>query len=102
MPVALPHDASLHGRYVDGILEYLIWATGIAFAALALFLIFAVVFHSGPRREAAYTHGSGLRSQLIALAIGAAVFFGIDAVALVRSAERLRAGFWNFPEDDPR
>jgi cytochrome c oxidase subunit 2 len=86
---------------VDGALAYLTTTTGICFAAMATILLIAVVFHRGRKREAAYGHGNRLPNHLLAFAVAAAVFFGIDAVALVRSADRLRTGFWSFPDDQP-
>jgi cytochrome c oxidase subunit 2 len=102
MPVVLPHDASLHGYRVDAALRYLTITTGIAFVIMAAILIVAVVFHRGRSRRAWYTHGDRPRDRLVAVIAGAVVLFGIDAVAVVRSADSLRAGFWHYPDDDPR
>src|ERR1041385_6010807 len=98
---ALPQDASLHGHYVDGILAYLTVTTGVCFGVLLAILIVSLVFHRGRNREAHYTHGDRPRDRLPALIAGAVVLFGIDAVALVRSTERLRQGMWRYPDGDP-
>jgi cytochrome c oxidase subunit II len=98
---ALPFDASLDGHHVDGILRYLTVTTALCFAGLLAIFLAALLFHRGPRRTAHYTHGTRRRDRLAALAVGAVVLFGIDAVALLRSTERLRQGFWRYPDDDP-
>ncbi len=102
MPVTLPHDASLYGHRVDAVLRYLTITTGVAFAVMAGILIVAVVFHRGRARQAWYTHGNRTRDRVIAGIVGAVVLFGIDAVAVVRSADHLRSGFWRYPDQDPR
>lgn len=102
MPIALPHDASRSGHQVDAVLRFLTIGTASCFAALAAVFLIAVLFHRGPRRQAHYTHGDRGRDRLVALVVGAIVLFGIDAVALVRSGSELRAGFWNYPDGDPR
>jgi len=99
---ALPRDASLHGHFVDGILGYLTVTTGLCFGVLLAILMVAVLFHRGRRRTAHYTHGDRPRDRLPALIAGAVVLFGIDAVALVRSTERLREGMWRYPDGDPQ
>ena len=100
-PITLPHDASLHGHRVDAVLSYLNCTTGAAFAAMAGVLLVAVLFHRGRARQARYTHGTRARDRLVAAAAGAVVLFGIDAVAVVRTSEQLRAGFWRFPDANP-
>lgn len=101
-PITLPHDASQSGHRVDGILKYLIISTSVAFAVMAIVLLVAVIFHRGPIREAHYTHGAGLRDRLVAAAVGLLVLFGIDAVAVVRTQDDLRSGFWKYPDTDPQ
>ena len=101
-PITLPHDASESGHRVDGILKYLIISTSVAFAVMAIVLVVAVMFHRGPSRAAHYTHGAGLRDRLVAAAVGLLVLFGIDAVAVVRTQDDLRSGFWKYPDSDPR
>ena len=44
MSIELPHDASLSGHLVDGVIGYLTWTTGVAFAAVVVFLLFAIAF----------------------------------------------------------
>ncbi|MES1172358.1 MAG: cytochrome C oxidase subunit II [Bacteroidota bacterium] len=100
--MTLPHDASLNGHRVDGVLAYLTASTGAAFAVVAIIFLIAVVFHSGQTRRPHHTHGDGRRARWLAALAGAAVLFGIDAVAVVRSAQHLRAGFWRYPDADPR
>ena len=102
MPITLPHDASLNGHRVDGVLGFLTVSTGVAFTVMALILLVAVLFHRGSGRQALYTHGTRRRDRAVALIAGAVVLFGIDAVAVWRSAQHLRAGFWNMPDGDPR
>jgi cytochrome c oxidase subunit 2 len=98
----LPHDASAHGHDVDAILRFLLIGTGSCFAIMAAILLVSVVFHRGRGRTARYTHGNRRRDRMAAALAGAVVLFGIDAVAVVRSAGALRRGFWDFPDADPR
>jgi cytochrome c oxidase subunit 2 len=102
-PHGLPHDASLDGHRVDWIFGYLSVATGICFVVMAAVLIVAAIFHREGRRRAEprYTHGNGRAAAWLTLFTGATVFFGIDAVALRRSASDLRQHFWKFPDGDP-
>ena len=100
-PITLPHDASLHGHRVDAVLGYLTVSTGAVFAAMAAVLLVAVLFHRGRTRQARYTHGARTRDRLVAAAAGAVVLFGIDAVAVMRTADQLRLGFWRYPDADP-
>jgi cytochrome c oxidase subunit 2 len=98
----LPHDASLNGHHVDALLGYLTISTGIVFAVMATVLVVAVIFHRGPRRQARYTHGNSPRARAITTAAALVVLFGIDAVAVVRTSDQLRAVFWRYPDRDPR
>ena len=59
---------------------------------MAILLVVAVVFHRGPRRQPATPTATERGTGLATLAVGAVVLFGIDAVAVVRSTERLRPG----------
>lgn len=97
----LPRDASAHGHHVDEVLRYLTVTTGACFVVMLAILLIAVVFHRGRRRAALYTHGTRRRDRVAAVVVGAVVLFGIDAVALVRSATQLRNGFWRYPDGDP-
>src|SRR5436305_1189284 len=103
MTVQAPFDASVHGHLVDGTFRYIAVATAICFAIVVLVLLVAVIFHRdrGGRRRAQYTHGDGRAAGLLTACVAAALFFGIDAVALRRSDADLRAAFWRFPEADP-
>ena len=103
MSAQLPHDASVNGHLVDGIFRYLCVTTTACFLAMAVVLFAAVAFHRerGGRRQARYTHGNGRVAGVMSLLVAAAIFFGIDAVALRRSASDLRNHFWRFPDDDP-
>ena len=44
MHIVLPHDASLDGHLVDGVIGYLTLTTGLAFLAVLVFLLIAIVF----------------------------------------------------------
>lgn len=96
----LPRDASAHGAPVDAILRYLAVATGACFAVLLGILLAALLLHRG-RRPAVYTHGTGRRARAAAIAAAVALL-AIDAVGVARSAGALRAGFWRYPDGDPR
>jgi cytochrome c oxidase subunit 2 len=87
---------------VDAILRYLTLTTGGAMAILTAVFLWVVLMHRGKRRQAFYTHGDRPRDRLLAALAGLVVLVGIDAVALVRSAEQLRTGFWRYPDADPR
>jgi cytochrome c oxidase subunit 2 len=102
MPLGLPHGASAHGHHVDAILRYLTVTTGVYLSILVGILGVAVIFHRGPRRLAVYTHGTGRGGLALAAVAGAALLFGIDVPAVVRSARQLRTGFWSYPDRDPR
>ena len=103
MTVQAPFDASVHGHLVDGAFRYIGIATVICFAIVVIVLLVAVIFHRdrGGRRRAQYTHGNGRAAGLLTALVAAALFFGIDAVALRRSAADLRTAFWHFPDGDP-
>jgi cytochrome c oxidase subunit 2 len=101
MSARLPHDASLHGHLVDGLFNYIAIGTSIAFVIMVVVLLVATLFHRAGRAQARYTHGQSRASHLLTLGVGAAIFFGIDMVALSRSFRDLRGVFWRFPENDP-
>ncbi|HET6281548.1 MAG TPA: cytochrome C oxidase subunit II [Polyangia bacterium] len=97
--VVLPHDASLHGHLVDGVMRYIGVATAFWFVVMVVVLLVASIFHRAGRAQALYTHGDSRRHYLLAALVAAAIFVGIDMVTLVRSAGDLRRVFWNFPAD---
>jgi len=99
---ALPRDASAQGHGIDAVLGYLTITTAVAFGVMLLILLVALALHRGRDRVAHYTHGTRPRDRVAAIVAGAAVLFGIDAVAVVRSASALRSGFWRYPDGDPR
>ncbi len=103
MTVQAPFDASIHGHLVDGAFRYIGFATAVCFAIVVFVLLVTVIFHRerGGRRRAQYTHGNGRAAGFLTALVAAALFFGIDAVALRRSAADLRAAFWRFPDGDP-
>jgi cytochrome c oxidase subunit 2 len=103
MTAQLPHDASVNGHLVDGIFRYIGVTTTACFLVMAVVLFAAVAFHRerGGRRQARYTHGNGRAAGVMSVLVAAAIFFGIDAVALRRSATDLRDHFWRFPDGDP-
>ena len=99
---SLPRDASTHGHRIDEIIGYLTVTTALVFGVMLAILLAALLLHRGRNRVAHYTHGVRSRDRLAAIAAGAVVLFGIDAVAVVRSAGALRSGFWHYPDGDPR
>jgi cytochrome c oxidase subunit 2 len=101
MSARIPHDASLHGHLFEWIFRYIGVVTAIWFVAMAGVMILAVLFHRAGRAQAVYTHGTSRRSYLLTAFVGAALFFGVDAVALRRSASDLREHFWRYPDGDP-
>jgi cytochrome c oxidase subunit 2 len=102
MGVGIPHDASLDGHRVDGIFDYITVATGICFLVMVVILLVATLFHRAGRRGGAlYTHGDNRTGYLLSLLAASVIFFGIDLVALRRSARDLRQHFWSFPDADP-
>jgi cytochrome c oxidase subunit 2 len=103
MTVKIPYDASVHGHLVDGIFRYLCVTTAACFVVAVAVLLAAIVFHRerGGRRRAHYTRGDGRAAGWLTALVAATIFFGIDAVALRRSADDLRAHFWRFPDADP-
>jgi len=103
MTVKMPYDASVHGQLVDGIFRYLSVTTTGCFLVVVAVLLVAIIFHRerGGRRRAHYTRGDGRAAGWMTALVAAAIFFGIDAVALRRSATDLRTAFWRFPDADP-
>jgi cytochrome c oxidase subunit 2 len=101
LSLSLPPDVSGQGHHVDDVFGYLTLTTGICFAVLASVFVIAIVWHRGPRRVARYTHGTSRRERWPAVVAAAVVLFGVDAVAVVKSASALRAGFWSYPDRDP-
>jgi cytochrome c oxidase subunit 2 len=100
MRPALPHDASLHGRLVDGNFQYISVATGVCFLIMAVILAVAAIAHRAGRAKAVYTHGDSRRAYLLTGFVAAAMFFGIDMVTLYRASRDLREHFWNYPARD--
>ena len=98
---ALPRDASAQGHGIDAVLGYLTITTAVAFSLMLLILLAALVLHRGRDRVAHYTHGVRPRDRAAAIVAGAVVLFGIDAVAVVRSASGLRSDFWHYPDGNP-
>jgi cytochrome c oxidase subunit 2 len=98
--VSLPPDVSGQGHHVDEVFGYLTVTTGICFAVLASVFLVAIVLHRGARRTARYTHGTSARERWPAVVAAAVVLFGVDAVAVVKSASALRQGFWSYPDAD--
>jgi len=98
----LPRDASTQGHRIDAVLGYLTISTAVCFGILLAVLLTALLLHRGRQRRAFYTHGTRSSDRAAAIVAGAVVLFGIDAVAVVRSAGALRAGFWHYPDGDAR
>jgi cytochrome c oxidase subunit 2 len=101
--LSIPHDASLDGHVVDGVLGYLTLCTGIAFAVLVVVLAVTLIFHRARagRPHAHHTYGDGLRHRLLTFAVGLTLFVAIDVTLAVRASGHLRDRFWNYPDDDP-
>jgi cytochrome c oxidase subunit 2 len=99
----IPHDVSLDGHLVDGVLGYLTLSTGIAFALVVVILAVALLFHRarGGRRQAHFTYGDRPRDRLLTFAVGLTLFVAIDVTLAVRASGHLRARFWNYPDEDP-
>jgi cytochrome c oxidase subunit 2 len=98
----LPHDVSVNGHLVDGVIRYITGATALCFVVMATILLAASLFHREGRRQAFHTHGNRAGDYLLVVLVAGAVFFGIDVVTLVRSGSDLRNHFWRFPEGDQR
>lgn len=102
MRLDIPHDVSLDGHVVDGVLGYLTLCTGFAFAVLVVVLAVTLLFHRARAgRQAHHTHGDGLRARLLTFGVGLTLFFAIDVTLAVRAANHLRARFWNYPDENP-
>jgi cytochrome c oxidase subunit II len=100
MSAGIPHDASVDGHLVDGAFQYMFVATTICFAVMVLVLLAAVLFHRSGHATARYTHGDSRASHLLTAFVAAAIFFGVDVVALRRSDRDLRDHLWHFPDGD--
>ena len=103
MPIGIPHDVSLDGHVVDGVLGYLTLCTGIAFAVLVIVLAVTLIFHRAraSRPHAHHTRGDGRRERLLTFAVGLTLFLAIDVTLAVRASDHLRQRFWNYPDADP-
>ena len=102
MRLGIPHDVSLDGHIVDGVLGYLTLCTGFAFAVLVVVLAVTLLFHRARAgRQAHHTHGDGPGARLLTFGVGLTLFFAIDVTLAVRAAHHLRARFWNYPDDVP-
>jgi cytochrome c oxidase subunit II len=99
----IPHDVSLDGHVVDGVMGYLTWCTGIAFAVLLVVLGVTLIFHRARpgRPHAHHTHGDGLRARLLTFAAALILFVAVDVTLAVRASQHLRDRFWKYPDDDP-
>ena len=103
MPIGIPHDVSLDGHVVDGVLGYLTLCTGIAFAVLVIVLAVTLIFHRAraSRPHAHHTRGDGRRERLLTFAVGLTLFLAIDVTLAVRASDHLHQRFWNYPDADP-
>jgi cytochrome c oxidase subunit 2 len=101
MNARIPHDASVNGHLVDGIFGYFFVTTAACFAVVVVVLLAAILLHRAGRATAHYTHGNSRASYLLTAFVAAAIFFGVDVVALRRSADDLRQHLWRFPDGDP-
>lgn len=103
MHIVLPHDASLDGHLVDGVIGYLTLTTGLAFLAVLVFLLIAIVFHRerAGRTRAHHTHGNRPRDRALTFAVALVMFVAIDVTLAARAAGELSRRFWHYPESDP-
>jgi len=73
----------------------------VLFLIMVGIIVWAMIKHRPPHR-AAYDHGTGRHSAMVAMAISGTVFFGLDGWLYVNAMIDLDKGFWNFPaKDDP-
>ena len=103
MPIVLPHDASLDGHLVDGVIGYLTLTTGLAFAVVLVFLLIAIVFHRerAGRTRAHHTHGNRPRDRALTFGVALVMFVVIDVTLVTRAAGELSERFWHYPDADP-
>jgi cytochrome c oxidase subunit 2 len=101
MTARIPHDASVDGHLVDGAFRYIFVATAVCFGVMVVVLLAAALFHRAGRATAHYTHGDSRASYLLTALVAGSIFFGVDVVALRRSARDLREHLWAFPDSDP-
>ena len=103
MHIVPPHDASLDGHLVDGVIDYLTVSTGLAFVAVMAFLLIALVFHRERtgRTRAHHTHGDRPRDRALTLVVALVMFVAIDVTLAARAAGELRGRFWRYPDADP-
>ncbi len=103
MHIVLPHDASLDGHLVDGVIGYLTLTTGLAFLAVLVFLLIAIVFHRerAGRTRAHHTHGNRPRDRALTFAVALVMFVAIDVTLVARTAGELSGRFWRYPDGDP-
>jgi cytochrome c oxidase subunit II len=104
VPIALPHDASLDGHLVDGVIGYLTVTTGVAFLAVLVFLSIAIVFHRerAGRTRGHHTHGNGPRDRALTFTAALVMFVVIDVTLAARAAGELSERFWRYPDRDPQ
>jgi cytochrome c oxidase subunit 2 len=101
--IVLPHDASLDGHLVDGVLGYLTLTTGLAFVAVMAVLLVAIVFHRehAGRTRAHHTHGNRPRDRALTFVVAFIMFVAIDVTLAARAAGQLSGRFWRYPDGDP-
>jgi len=100
--LGIPHDVSLDGHVVDGVLGYLTLCTGIAFAVLVVILAVTLLFHRARAgREAHHTHGDRPHDRALTFAVGLTLFVAIDVTLAVRASHHLHDTFWNYPDENP-
>jgi len=91
----LPHDASLDGHRVDELIHFTIWATGILFAVMVVWMLVAV-FRHGPSHAPSPARGDDRRSAIGVLALAAVVFLVVDGNLFFHSVSDLDRHFWNY------
>lgn len=94
-PWSLPPDASVQGWRVDWLLRTTTVFVAIMFAATALWIAIACVFH-GRKHPALYDLGSARASVIKSLCLSALVFVVVYGNLFKHGMEDLNGVFWNF------
>jgi len=95
-----PLDISTHGIEIDKLFNYATLLNVIFFILLCIGLIgFTFYYHHKRHPKPEFTYGNKKIHNWVVLAIGIAVFFGIDLSITTMSNEDLTKIFWNWPDE---
>jgi cytochrome c oxidase subunit 2 len=93
--LGLPRDVSLDGHRVDSLIHVTIVFTGILFAVMVAWMLYAV-FRHGRSHPASTERGDGRKAAIGVLALACGIFFVVDGNLFFHAVDDLDNHFWNF------